>query len=125
MNHIIPLYEEGKSWTDLQLEKNFRDKTGRGKVQLTGLLAQRSAKNEVFLDLLEAEAISGENREKVFFGFIKFSWIPVLAVLEYGSDTAKRSLSNWLLNWTRDERKDFFGYISKETEFLSWFSEIA
>jgi hypothetical protein len=125
MNEMIPIYEEGISWTDLDLEENFRNKTGRGKTQLMGLLAQRSSGNSTFLDILEKEAVNEKSREEIFFGFIKLSWIPVIAVLEYGTDEAKRSLSGWLRDWTPQERDDFLAYIAKESEFLRWFSEIA
>src|SRR5687768_3230407 len=107
MGNIIPIYEAGESLTDEELAAQFMARTGIPKSQLIGLIAKRSPSNPALLDILEQEALDAGNRKEKFFGFIKLSWIPVLAVLDHGSDDAKGKLHGWLQQWSEEERSLF------------------
>ena len=121
MSSVIPIYPPAESWSDAKLQAQFLERGEVPKIRLYGNLAQRSQDNEEFLPILKAEMLDEENRNSIFFGFIKNSWIPLLALLDYGSEEAKSQLKDWIVEWTDQERSSFLDYIGSDDEFIAWF----
>jgi hypothetical protein len=121
LHDCIPIYEPGEAWSDETLAQCFLSGKPVRKVQLYGLLALRADRHPAFLALLQAEATASENREAVFFGFIKIAWLPVLAVLEHGTDAQRAHLAGWIGEWRAEERIRLLDYLRRETDLLVWF----
>ena len=119
----VPIHPTTLSWSTETLIDHFLNPTELPKLQMHGALADRSKESPQALALLKQEALSPENRAQKFFGFIKVSWSPIMAILDHGQEESKKELKNWIQVWTAEERQDFLQWIQKEAELTKYFKE--
>ena len=96
------------------------------KINLYAIMAKRLGEveqNKIEEELMR-DIVSKNNRREVFFGSIKWAWIPILSILEYGNEKTKKSLNAFLkTNWTISEYTNLKEYLKSDKIFSSYFNE--
>jgi hypothetical protein len=95
------------------------------KINLYAIMAKRLGEveqNKIEEELMR-DIVSESNRREVFFGSIKWAWIPILAILEYGNEENKKLLDAFLrTNWTISEYTNLKEYLRSDKIFSSYFN---
>ena len=103
--------------SDEVLISEFSNPMKYKKAHLYSIMANRANSNSSIKKLLFEFILDEKNRNAYFLGTIIHAWLPVLHLLEHGTDEMKLELREILRQWTMDEKKLFLNYIKKDQEY--------
>lgn len=103
--------------SDEVLISEFHNPVKYKKAHLYSIMANRADSNSTIKKLLIDFILNEKNRSEYFLGTIIHAWLPVLHILEHGTDKLKLELREVLMQWTKDEKELFVNYIKKDQEY--------
>jgi hypothetical protein len=119
---MIPILEEYSQKTNQEISQEIKD-TKKINVNFYPIIAKRSEEIPEFKKFLLREMNLEENAKEVFFGSIKISWLPLISILENGSEEFIKSAIQAFSDWSKTEKENFLNYIKEEKDIIKYFKE--
>ncbi len=112
------------AWQEMMTQDLIKEIDGahayKRSIILTELCFRLNSDPDLF-SFIKEQIVDKSNREEVFFGFIKVSWIPVMFILELNRpDLIDEVKSLVKLNWNKDEIEGLQHYVKKSFDISSW-----
>ena len=103
--------------SDELIIKEFTDPQRFKPALLFALMAKRANKNDDIKELLFDVVTDEKKRNERFLNTLPYAWIPVLYILEHGSEELKSELLAKLKKWSMEERKMLLSYVKIDKSY--------
>ena len=114
------MIDPNTSYEDISDEliiKEFTDPQRFKPILLYALMTKRANKNNEIKELLFDVVTDEKKRNERFLTKLPHAWIPVLFILEQGSEELKIELLAKLTKWSMEERKMLLSYVKTDKSY--------
>lgn len=119
MSHVLNPDTSKEEISNSELIKEYETPVKYYRWHLYDLMARRASDDELVLKILIAATSSEQFKSEKVIGFIKHSWLPLISVLNYGSDKVLENLCSHFSRWSDEEKELFTSYLKTDTLLLN------